>query len=232
MKKHIRYKKFSPEALSIYDAFSRKEGSQHIATPVTIQALIDIVKKISPKRVLEMGAGIGTLTYTILENSDAYVDAYEDNNFCKNALSQNLSSLVGRYSVLSDYDQQPPCAEYDLFIVDGGSGKHEDGGVMDMVKSFIGAIDKIGVVYIEGGRHIQRSLLRKALTQRFRYRLVEYSKVSIEDQTFKGGLAIYCIPTKSAIIRFINYIYWEINEWTSLKNAIAYRLRRFKNIFS
>jgi len=227
MKKNIKYKKFSEEALGIYDSFSKKEGSQHIATPVTIQALLDITKKVSPEYALEMGSGIGTLTYTILKNTQASVDVYEDNDFCKNALSQNLASFAGRYFVVSDYNQKPPHTNYDLFIVDGGSGKNEDGGVMKIVQSLIGAAENVGVVYIEGGRHVQRALLRKTLSKRFIYRLVEYKSVSLNGRDFKGGLAIYCTSRKNPIIRFINYIYWEITEWTSLKNAITYRLRLF-----
>lgn len=230
MKKRICYKAFKSRTLDIYNSFSQKEGAQHIATPVTIQALIDITNKVPTKHVLEIGAGIGTLTYTLLKHTDAYVDTYEDNIFCRNALSQNISDFSGRYTVLSDYSKKPPRNKYDLIIVDGGSGKHGDGGKMKVVEEVISYLEDVKIVYIEGGRHIQRALLRKALSGRFRYKLIEYKEVEIDGNFFKGGLAIYCTPESNALARSVNYFYWGILDWNSFKNAVMYRINHLKRL--
>lgn len=228
MKKHIRYKQISSEALETYRTFSAKDGSQHIATPITIQALIDLNKEMPIRYVLEMGAGIGTISYTLLKYTDANVDLYEDNHFCQGELAKNLSGFTERCKLLTDYSQKPTRSSYDLFVVDGGSGKGEDGGRMKIVQFLAAALDDVKVCYIEGGRHTQRTLLRRTLSRRFRYRLVEYDYAEAEGQIFKGGLAIHCQPTRSVIIRWINFIYWEVTEWTPIKNAIVYRLQCLK----
>lgn len=228
MKRHIHYKQISPEALEIHRTFSAKDGSQHIATPITIQALLDLNKEMPFKSALEMGAGIGTISYTLLKYTGANVDLYEDNRFCQEELAKNLSGFERRHKILKDYSQKPPQSSYDLFVVDGGSGKGEDGGDMEIVQSLATALDDVKICYIEGGRHTQRTLLRRALSRRFRYRLVEYDYAEVEGQVFKGGLAIYCQPTRSAVVRWVSFIYWEVVEWTPIKNAIVYRLRRLK----
>ena len=111
--------KISEEAINIYRAFKQKEGSEQIAGPITIQVILNICQN-NPKRILEMGGGIGTISYTLLKNSDAFVDIYEVDDFCLNKLKENLSGLEGRYQIIENYRILPPQREYDLIIVDGG----------------------------------------------------------------------------------------------------------------
>lgn len=232
MKKHIHYKEVSAEALDVYHLFSQMEGSEHIATPVTIQAILDMNKEKPFITALEMGAGIGTITYTLLKYTNASVDLYEDNAYCRKALEKNLASFAGRFRIFSDYAIKPPRTAYDLFVVDGGAGKKGDGGTLQAVQFLAGEIQKANIFYIEGNRHLQRTLLRRTLAKKFRYRLVEYDRGIIEGKTFKGGLAIHCTPSAHALVRFLNFLYWELMEWTPIKQAVAYRLKRLKRIFT
>src|SRR3989339_1817628 len=110
----------SRDSDEIYDKFKSQSGSQNIASPVTISVLSKMCAIERPKRILEMGGGIGTISYTLLKNSDAFIDIYEDNDFCRNKLKENLSQFSGRFQIIDTYRILPPVREYDLVIIDGG----------------------------------------------------------------------------------------------------------------
>jgi hypothetical protein len=227
MMRHVRYTQFSPESRAAFELFSKKEGAQYIATPVTLEAMLDMDRDSRMARVLEMGAGIGTITYTLLKYTNAHVDTYEDNEFCKAALKTNLTGFEDRYTLLTDYKIDPPARVYDLVVIDGGGGKGEDGGTMPIVQKIAAHIDA-RTYYIEGGRHQQRTLLRRELAKRFVYRLVQYDYATYMGVSYKGGLAIVCMPASSALLRKLNFYYWELIEWTPVKYAIQYRWGQFK----
>lgn len=221
MKKHIHYEQFDPRVIETYELFKRKEGSEHIATPVTLQALLDL----QPRHVLELGAGIGTITYTLLRYCGASIDTYEDNAFCKNALKENCSGF--EYTLISDYSIAPSRMDYDAVVVDGGSGRPHDGGRVDVAGRIFGGLNSIGIVYIEGQRNIQRTLVRKVLARKYIYRLVEYK--GLRNAPYKSGLAIVCTPSTNTLRRWFNYYYWELIEWTGIKNALLYRIKSVFN---
>lgn len=224
MKKYIRYAKITPEALEVYRTFEKKEGSQYIATPITIQALLDINKQKPFKHVLEMGAGIGTLTYTFLKNTTACIDTYEDNLYCQGALSKNLDGFEGRYRVLTSYSDRPPLDSYDLVIVDGGGGKRNDGGRPLVIKDIFQCLRDVGVVFIEGDRYMQRSLIRRELAKKFVCSEVVYEGVWHEGRYWKGGLAIYCRLSDSWFARLVTRLYYELSEWELMKKRVMYWL--------
>src|SRR3989338_2078319 len=117
------------KAEEIYALFSAKSGSNEIAGITTMRAVVDFCKKNNPRTILELGGGIGTISYAVLSNCDATVDIYEHNDFCIAALNENLKDYKERFSIIPDYLMLPPKREYDLIIIDGGKGKHErDGG--------------------------------------------------------------------------------------------------------
>lgn len=228
MKIKVKFKSIEGEALEIYNTFHMKEGSEFIATPVTIQALIDISKKTSIKNVLEMGSGIGTISYTLLKYTDAHIDLYEDNEYCQNALKKNLEQFEGRYTLLPNYKIHPPRKRYDLFIVDGGNGKRHDGGAIDAIDSLLNFIDDISIVYVEGHRYTQRARLRKILSRRYIYSLVEYDSVLVDNGEFKGELTVYCKKSNNSYAKKINYIYWSILEPKFFKNAFLFKIKNVK----
>lgn len=202
----------SQKAIDIYSEFKKKEGSQHIATPVSIEVLL----RLNPKTVIEMGGGIGTLTYT-LTSLGASVDVYEDNVFCQRELNKNVSG----HNLLKDYDIVPPRKEYDLLIVDGATGKWNDGGSISAVDKILNSLESVKHVYIEGGRNMQRSRVRKILKRKYVYTLTNFTG------DMKGGLLIKCRKSPNRIFRLANYIFWEIIEWTAIKNFLIYRLRKY-----
>ena len=181
------------EAREAYKKYSVQIGSGHIARLVSIQALINICKNEKPRSILEMGGGIGTFTNILVNYSNAFIDVYEDNAFCADRLRENLKGSKHRYNLISSYRILPPNKEYDLIIIDGGSGAEGDGGYMDAVFDFVMNIDRIKTIYIEGRRTLQRKAAKRALRKKgYFYLPISYSDEFIDGMRQKGGQKIVC----------------------------------------
>lgn len=198
------------DAVKIYNIYHQKEGSIHIATPLSICVLRDLVQK--AKSVLEMGAGIGTLTYTMLTSSDVLLDIYEDNDFCIAQLKKNLQQFEGRYTLLTSYRQRPPRECYDLVIVDGGNGEKHDGGDRHVISEIFSLIVP-KVIYIEGVRRPQRKKIRESLHKRC---AIHITKVPYFGE-FKGGTVYTCYNAPS-LIRELQYWWNELREHPRFEN--------------
>jgi len=199
MVKKIKIRSVSPEVQSAYDLFVGKPHSKHIATPISIEALFTILKREKPRKILEVGGGIGTLSYLILKNTDVQLDVFEDLPICIKALKENLSSLGCDYNLVTTYEgfaaQQK---EYDLVVVDGGTEKF----LREMVQS----LDRIGTIYIDGSREKQRRAMRRELRKRYTFCITQY--VDAEKKQ-KGGFAIKCRLSGNPLLRRLSYWYWE-----------------------
>lgn len=226
--KKIKLEKFSEQTLKIYKDFKEQTGSQNIAKPTTIEVLLEVCHEENPKRILEMGGGIGTISYLLLKNSGAVVDIYEDNDFCLRKLDEKLSEFNGRYNIITDYKTLPPVKDYDLVVVDGGSGRKNDGGYKMAVSNILSHLNSVKTVYIEGQRHVQRTLILKSLAKKYLYTLIRYDRVFFEGKQLTGGVRIKCKPNKSKFLRFINLIFWSFVEWYPVKNFVYYK---FKKLF-
>ncbi len=136
-----------------------------IASENAINGLIETIRHYEPRRILEIGSGIGTLTYTVLttihslniQRSDDFIFfAVENHPFCVNQLEENLADFQDEYYIASSMDEIGSTnVKYDLIIVDGGGDLGNDMGVMvfkDMLASR-------GVIFIEGSRLFQRNLI-------------------------------------------------------------------------
>lgn len=222
IRKHV-YTALSDNALKIYRDFSSKEGAQHIAKPPSIQAVAELLKLYKPKTILEVGGGIGALSYVCLKYSDAHVDIFEDNEFCINALYENLVGFGEQYSVHTDYNNYSlPYSSYDLIIFDGGTYEL----IVDLVK----VLDDIGIVYFEGNRINDRAVFRKALRDKYIFSVKEYVD---GNNKYKGGHEMTCKKIKSPFIRNALYLYWETLYYIKQVaiNGLLRRVKRAKNIF-
>src|SRR3989344_9025597 len=215
----IKFKNFSQQTLDIYRQFKQQSGSEHIAKPTTIEALLQVCREENPKRILEMGGGIGTISYLLLKNSQAVVDIYEDNDFCLGKLAEKLSEFQGgRYNIINNYHTLPPVKDYDLMIVDGGSGRKDDGGYKTAVSDILSYLDSVKTVYVEGQRHVQRTLIFKTLVKKYIYKLVRYDRIIFEGKKLSGGLKIKCRKNNFGLLRFLNLVFWSLVEWYPVKN--------------
>ncbi|MBL7045401.1 MAG: hypothetical protein ISR98_02265, partial [Parcubacteria group bacterium] len=160
----------------IYKLFKQKAGSERIATPLSINKIVELSKE--SKKTLELGGGIGTLSYAVLNSSDGELEIYEDNVFCIQQLLENLKEYSGKFT-LHRYTEKPHYIDYDLVIVDGGD--------LDFTNELFELIN-VRVVYIEGIRRLQRKIIREQLSKRF--------AISVEhvntDGVFKGGTVYRC----------------------------------------
>lgn len=194
----------NPEDISTL--FKSKTGSGEIAGRVTLREVVRFCREHKPRAVLELGGGIGTISYAVLSNCDAVMDIYEHNDFCIAALGENLKEYKERIAVLSNYLTLPPKREYDLVIVDGGKGKHaRDGGFPRGINAYIHSLDSLKTIFIEGERKSQRFWVTQALRTRFTYTPQKYYDA---ENKKKGMLRIDCEPSSNELLRLVNHWYW------------------------
>lgn len=151
-----------------------------------------------------------------------HVDVYEPIGFFKDRLAENLAEFEGRFRIIDDYRVLPPSRSYDLVIVDGGNTKSDDSreGFDDAVYLYLRYLREVKFVYVEGKRYLQRYLARTALRERYRYRLTRFGRTEYEGKVLNGGVLIACTPCSSRIVRWMNFMFWEIIEWKGLRNAL------------
>lgn len=184
----------------IYQSFKQKSGSEVIAGLETLETITAITKKQDIKNVLELGAGIGTISYCILANSNAHIDLYEPNEFCISELTKNLSEFKGRYTVIEDYRMLPPRRNYDLVVVDGGGGERNNGSEKRTVLVFLNWLNSVKIIYVQGYRHGQRAFIRHALRDRYVYRIIK----NLDGVTFELK------RSNSFLAKWMCWLYWKV----------------------
>lgn len=146
-------------ARDIYAEFRAKPESQHIATEFALVELANLVGRIKPRRVLEIGAGIGTITKLLLQHPDRpqYLTATEAHPVCLSELEKNLNGLSrSGYDLVQSAEQLDTGIEYDLVIFDG---------TLDDEKQY--AVFKPGTwCFVEGSRGKTIESLKKHLQKR------------------------------------------------------------------
>jgi hypothetical protein len=174
--------------------FRSREGSQHIADVVSLEALSRIINELNPKRVLEIGAGIKTMGHLLFEHSDAELVLVEDNEFC---IKESRKTLGGsaRYKIVGI--DHTPIQQYDVIIIDGYAGELPiDNGGPGIIKNLLSRLPTPRSVFVQGKRFNQRTEARKALSARCVYRIIKYEGVG-----GKGGYEIRPIGIGSVISR-------------------------------
>lgn len=161
MIKNITIPSFDQRAIDVYELFLKKDGASNIAKPPTLHTLCNIIAKDNVNNVLEVGGGIGTLSFLMLQYfPNTKLEIFEDNAFCITALQTNLSEYNDRFTIHTDYNNFTlQRKEYDLIIVDGAN--------VDMLRQLIANLDSVKIILIDGKRTNQRSILRKDLKEKF-----------------------------------------------------------------
>jgi protein-L-isoaspartate O-methyltransferase len=142
-------------ARGIHDRFKDLSGSEYIASEDAVAGLIRILRRYKPRRILELGSGIGTLTFAITavmdeaRGRDYRLVMIENNDFCRSQLVVNLAGKIARGTLIRDVDEISG-GEFDLIVVDGGSDT--DVGYMTFLSSR-------GMIFVEGDREPQRTLI-------------------------------------------------------------------------
>jgi hypothetical protein len=146
-------------ASDIFREFKAKPESQHIATEFALIELSRFIARIKPQRILEIGAGIGTITKLLLTHPDRpeHLTATEGHAVCLSELSKNLKGVdLAGYTLVNLAAQLDMNQHYDLVIFDG---------TLDDEQQY--AILRLGTwCFIDGGRGATIDLLKRKLFQR------------------------------------------------------------------
>jgi protein-L-isoaspartate O-methyltransferase len=125
------------------------------------------VARYRPTRVLEIGPGIGTLSYSILakmkslalhECDDFLFVTVEDNEFCAQQLQKNLQEFDGLYHLCESIADLDPDLDFDLIIVDGGE-RPDDKKALIQYTDFM---REHGMILVEGQRNRQQLHIRES----------------------------------------------------------------------
>jgi precorrin-6B methylase 2 len=159
--------KDTTDAALIYRHFRQLPGSEYIASEHAIAGLVKWLIRKQPRQLLEVGAGIGTLTFTCLAtlqqikarvaSYDFQLTSLEGNAFCLSALQQNLSEQWGRFELTQN---SPAFAalptRFDFVIIDGG----------EQDSAFVSKVAPRGIIYIEGFMGKKHELIAATHRQR------------------------------------------------------------------
>lgn len=139
----------------LYQSFCEAEGNQHIASEYAIGKINGLVEKFRVKRILEVGLGIGSISGILLSVNRNKLDldytGTEANNFCLNALPENLKEDYNRLKIYPNLSEIASDKKFDLIIIDG-----KDQNLQSIKKM----ISKNGILAIEGDRMPQQEVLR------------------------------------------------------------------------
>jgi tRNA G37 N-methylase Trm5 len=104
-------------AARVYRRFVSRPGADHIASRTSLAHLTAVLRTFDCKRVLELGAGIGTITYLLLQKQREVI-ALEHNSFCQHQLELNIpTNLRSQLRLVSDGAEID--GVFDLVIIDG-----------------------------------------------------------------------------------------------------------------
>ncbi len=106
----------------VYDEFISKPESLHIATRFALRELSKLVSDIKPSRVLEIGAGIGTITSLLLrhEHRPLRLVVTESHPVCLRELAKNIGGLdTSGYQLIRSPSELDRSEQFDLVIFDG-----------------------------------------------------------------------------------------------------------------
>lgn len=166
-----------------FDRFRTRPGSDYIASGFALGRLAELVEVRAPRSILEIGAGIGAITATLLEareragTTDGEYVAVEDIPFCLEQLATNLGPQIGAITVVPRAAAiAPEHGPFDLVIIDGGATTDlipEDRHLFppeaeaDDVRSWLPRIAHGGVVVAENVRLRQRQVMEAEVGRAF-----------------------------------------------------------------
>ena len=152
----------------IYESFKIKAGSHSIANLRALE-LLDIFVKIDDSKnpILEIGAGIGTVTTLLLSKTDVEIYAHEYQEACL----QELDSLKKKYSNRLHVDKKIESLTYKFVIIDGPYDKKE------MFEALRCSRNSLCWIAIENGRTSTRIQISSSLFRlRLRQQVVEFRR--------------------------------------------------------
>lgn len=139
-----------------FKAFANSEGSEYIASEYALYQILKMVKIYRPKRILEVGVGIGTISSTVLDlNKERVLEmevfGTEANDFCVEQIEKNIMPKEN-FFLYKDLSQLPDQLKFDFIIVDGAE---------DRLKSLKERINPSAIIVVEGDRQDQTETIKE-----------------------------------------------------------------------
>jgi len=208
-------------AVETYKYFSGLEGNQHIASEFALEKIIEIIINYKIKNVLELGLGIGSISYSVQEflkknNQNINYIGTETNAFCLGVLPKYLKEHYDKIKIFDSLNEVPLAEKFELIIVDG-----KDENLLKIEKIILNR----GIIIIEGDRTPQLEFIRDVFPNSKYVRLIsnykspEYGPFSSND--WCGGIQLVFV--NPSIIQNLNYLYYKGI------TAYRYRVRAIKN---
>lgn len=206
-------------SIKTYKYFSTLEGNQHIASVFALKKIVDIIEIYKVKNVLELGLGIGSISFCVLdfikENSKTInYSGTESNDFCIKALPKYLKSHYSKLHIYNNLNEVITNTKFDLIIIDG---KEEN---LLKIKELI---SERGIIIIEGDRVPQLELIQSVFSKHKYVRVVSnqlnlsYGPCSDYATHYIGGIQLIFINPN--FYQKMHFLYYKI------VTAIRYKIR-------
>lgn len=144
-------------AIEIHDRYAQQVGSEQIASLISIQTLVELLETKKPNQILELGAGIGTLTQVCLQKSSGMLTSVENNEWCIDRLRKNMLDFR-KFSLVTKYQLLDLGSEADFLIIDANNGIYN-------VEKLIINSPHLSTVFIEGHHLAHRLNISRTLNK-------------------------------------------------------------------
>lgn len=138
-------------ATAIYREFRAKPESASIATRYALAHLSALIGDTRPQRVLEIGAGIGTITKLLLTHPAVVgsLVSTEANEVCRRELAKNIEAS-GRWRLCRDLNEAAETGAFDLVVLDA-----------EIEAAHCSILRDNAVVFVEGNRRPYRQIMEQ-----------------------------------------------------------------------
>jgi len=191
-------KELTQVADEIYRQFNNKGGSEQIASLFAIRLLLRLVDIYQVSSVLELGAGIGTLTSAILAGTNASVTAYENSTYCIGELKENTKNYR-TFDLITGYEELTN-SQAEMLIVDINTSIFN---IKKLVQE-----SNFKVIFIEGHQLAQRVNVISGIRRDQKLRYLDF-----RDRNCSKGAGVFFLSSKMSGYRIIDMI----------DNAIAFK---------
>ena len=208
-------------AIEAYKYFSGLEGNRNIASEYGLISILQIVERFRVNNVLEIGLGIGSVSYSVLRhckmnNKDITYVGTETNEFCLTALPLYLNAFYENIKIYKGLAAVSGCEKFNMVIIDGQD---------ENLHKIVSLVSRHGIVIIEGDRQPQLELVRSLFPQSVYTRIISNRKHPdygpFPANGWGGGIQlIFVHPTFSQKLYF-----WKQRILTSIK----YKMRSIKS---
>lgn len=148
----------SAEARAIFRRFRALPGSEQIATEYALVGLANLLRRQRPKRILEIGAGLGTLSALLLRAPPATYWVLERDAGYRSAWDENVGRARYAVTKVTELPRADAVSPFDLVVID------------DRLQDPFPAafLARRAVCYFEGNRGPERGLVAVGLARAHR----------------------------------------------------------------